>query len=69
MKFSNFFLFIFIISIAVIQPVSAYLDPGTGSIIWQMLIAVGFGIVYSLKMYWHKIKNIFKKDKTDVNDK
>ena len=34
----------------------AYLDPGTGSYILQMLIAGFLGILFSLKIYWGKIK-------------
>lgn len=34
----------------------AYIDPGTGSIVIQVIIGglVGFGI--TLKIYWHKLK-------------
>jgi hypothetical protein len=34
----------------------AYLDPGTGSYILQILIAAFFGTLYALKRYWHQIK-------------
>lgn len=57
-----------IITILVPTPVSAYLDPGVGSVIWQMLIAVGFGLVFTFKMYWKKIKDYFgQMCKTDKN--
>jgi len=42
----------------------AYLDPGTGSYILQILIATFFGILYVMKRYWYRIKsfmvNLFK---------
>lgn len=45
----------------------AYLDPGTGSYIFQLLIAGAIGGLFTLKIYWNKItayfKNIFSKEK------
>jgi hypothetical protein len=34
----------------------AYLDPGTGSYIFQMLIASIVGGLFALKMYWRRLK-------------
>jgi len=47
----------------------AYLDPGTGSYIFQLLIAGALGAVFTLKIFWAKIKvffgNLFgRKDKS-----
>ncbi len=39
----------------------AYLDPGTGSIIIQVLVAGLFGALFVVKLFWGKIKNLFKK--------
>ena len=39
----------------------AYLDPGTGSFIIQMLIAAFVGGVFMLKGYFKKVKDFFKK--------
>lgn len=39
----------------------AYLDPGTGSIIIQVVIAGLFGVIFVIKLFWGKIKNLFKK--------
>jgi len=46
-------------------PVSAYLDPGFGSMVWQLLAAVVFSIVFSLKIFWINIKNFFSKTKDE----
>ena len=35
----------------------AYLDPGTGSMILQALIAGLVGAAFAIKMFWHKIKS------------
>ena len=46
----------------------AYLDPGTGSIIIQGLIAAGLSVTLFTKAYWYKITTFFKK-KSDQEDK
>jgi len=37
----------------------AYLDPGTGSFIIQLIIAAIAGVSFSAKIYWNKIKTMF----------
>jgi hypothetical protein len=34
----------------------AYLDPGTGSYVLQMIIAGVLGAAFAVKMYWFRIK-------------
>ena len=34
----------------------AYLDPGTGSYIFQILIASLLGIIMGIKIFWHGVK-------------
>ena len=47
----------------VASPAYAYLDPGTGSMILQGLIAgIAMGW-FTLKMYWYKVKAFFSKGK------
>ncbi|MDH3737616.1 MAG: hypothetical protein OER92_00375 [Alphaproteobacteria bacterium] len=41
------------------QPAFAYLDPGTGSIILQLLLGGVAGGLVVFKLYWHKFKGIF----------
>ncbi len=46
----------------------AYLDPGTGSYIFQLILAAFVGAAFTIKIYWAKIKTVFvnlfsKKDK------
>jgi hypothetical protein len=38
-----------------------YLDPGSGSFLLQILLAVLLGGGYAVKVYWSKIKALFKK--------
>jgi hypothetical protein len=37
----------------------AYLDPGTGSYILQMLVAGALGGIFVLKTFWRSIMNFF----------
>ncbi len=39
----------------------AYLDPGTGSYMFQLLIATVIGALFALKVYWGKVALFFKK--------
>ena len=38
----------------------AYFDPGTGSMVLQLLLASVLGFIFTLKIYWEKFKNIVK---------
>ncbi len=37
----------------------AYLDPGTGSMILQLLLGGVAGMAVVLKLYWHRVKAMF----------
>jgi energy-coupling factor transporter transmembrane protein EcfT len=39
------------------QAAYAYLDPGTGSYILQLIIAAFVGVSFAAKVYWKKITN------------
>ena len=39
----------------------AYLDPGTGSYLIQMLLAALLGGLFAIKLFWRKIRDFFKK--------
>ena len=39
----------------------AYLDPGTGSIMLQVMLATLFGLLFSIKRYWAKIVRFLRK--------
>ena len=48
----------------------AYIDPGSGSIILQALLGVLAAAGASISIYWNKLKNFFKKNKSeDLNKK
>ena len=48
---------------------NAYLDPGSGSFILQLIIAGALGAVFAIRAYWSRIKSIFAKNKpSELND-
>ena len=59
--------FIFFLSTVLPKP-QAYLDPGSGSILIQLLIAAGAGALFAVKIYWKKIKGLFNKNKEEAPD-
>lgn len=46
----------------------AYIDPGAGSYILQVLAAVFFGSVFALKMYWKKLTGFLARKKPQDHD-
>jgi len=45
----------------VLRGLSMYIDPGTGSLIIQILIASFVGGLFLLKSYWKKVRGWFRK--------
>lgn len=41
------------------QSVHGYIDPGTGSLVLQVLIASFVGALFLIKIYWGKLKAFF----------
>jgi hypothetical protein len=46
--------------LATSKPLYAYLDPGSGSFIIQMIIAGVLGGFYAIKLYWRRLVAFFK---------
>ena len=54
------------------ENIPAYIDPGTGSLIIQILLAALVGAGFATKIFWAKIKSFFSKvfgKKRDDSDK
>ncbi len=47
--------------VCAVEPAYAYLDPGTGNIILQAVLATVAGALVSLKLYGQKILILFKR--------
>ena len=43
----------------------AYLDPGTGSMLVQLLVGGFAAVGVALKLYWHRILRLFRIRKTE----
>jgi len=43
------------------RPIYAYIDPGSGSYFLQLLIAGLLAGLYSLKIYWAKVRDFLSK--------
>jgi len=54
-------------NVAFISNAYAYLDPGTGNLIIQGLIAGGLSVTLFVKAYWYRITSYFK-NKNDKED-
>lgn len=46
------------------SPAFAYLDPGSGSMILQLLLGGVAGVVMAVKLYWQSFTKIFKNKKS-----
>ena len=54
MKSWHWLLAIFLLSAA--QPLHAYLDPGTGSMLLQVILGGIAAVGVALKLFWHRIR-------------
>ena len=61
------FLCLIIGLISYTSPAYAYLDPGTGSLLFQGLIAGLATIISVLSIYWQKVKSFFVKKELDTD--
>lgn len=76
MKYLSKLLTVFILSVllwaAIPGSASAYIDPGTGSYIFQLLIAGLLGAAFAAKAFWGNIKTfmvgLFKKSQPSQGD-
>lgn len=46
----------------------AYLDPGSGSLILQLILAALLGLGVFVRMQWNKIKSLFGRKNTNDDD-
>jgi hypothetical protein len=59
MKLGQVVALAFVLQLALVADANAYLDPGTGSFIFQTIIAIVVGSAFALKTYWQRIKARF----------
>jgi len=49
-------------------PAEAYLDPGTGSIVLQAIIAAIAAAAVALRLYWTRLKALFGRKRADAGE-
>ena len=47
----------------------AYIDPGTGSYILQIVLASLLGAAFAIKLYWNRLKSLFARGLSKRNSK
>ncbi len=71
MKKSNAFLFVllFLSAVGIDSPAYAYLDPGTGSMMIQLILGGVAGALVVGNLYWQRIKAFFRGKSIDDQSK
>ena len=52
--------FIALVDVIWPSPVYAYIDPGNGSYILQILVAGTLGLLYAIKLFWTRIVDFLR---------
>lgn len=60
LSYLQFILSIFLVGGLTISNAYAYIDPGSGTIIIQIIIGALVGVGITIKLYWHKLKYKFE---------
>ena len=50
-------------SLLVVAPAAAYLEPGSGSLIFQVVIGSAMAVALSAKIFWRRITSFFRRSK------
>ena len=71
MNYLKFFIILMLLTVVFPAKAYAYIDPGTGSYLFQLLIATAVGSLFAIKMFWVNIKTFFSKlfGKKQLEDK
>jgi hypothetical protein len=48
-----------VLQLVLVGDAQAYLDPGTGSFIFQTVVAMALGAAFTAKYWWQRMKSIF----------
>jgi len=55
---------VFVVLFLAVTPAQAYVDPGSGSLILQLLLAGAAGLIVIIRMMWGRILGIFRSNNT-----
>jgi len=56
---------LFVSLLMLTMPAHAYLDPGTGGMLIQILLGGVAGLAVAGKLFWHQLKSYFRPGKVD----
>jgi hypothetical protein len=68
MKHFDSMLVVFLSLFLVTKPAFAYLDPGTGGMLIQIVLGGVAGLAVAGKLFWHQLKSFFRFGKDDKSD-
>ena len=54
------FLLLVLTFLVIATPAMAYIDPGSGSMILQVILAGILGGLFAIKVFWQRVKAFFK---------
>jgi hypothetical protein len=60
---------LFLLVGTLVSDAEAYLDPGTGSFVFQTVIAMVAGSLFVLKTYWRRIRAMFSRRSATPEEK
>jgi|GEM_PF-1048542 len=69
LTFSSLLAILIVSTLIITEPVYAYIDPGTGSMLLQFFLAILLGSIFTIKRFWYNIVAFFspKKDPDSSN--
>lgn len=62
------FLSVLVLLLCLATPAHAYLDPASGSMILQVLLGGIAGAAVLIRLYWHKLLDVFGMKKNEDDD-
>ncbi len=68
MKYFCSMVVIFMSLFLITEPAFAYLDPGTGGMLIQIVLGGVAGLAVAGKLFWHQLKSFFRFGKEDESD-
>ena len=60
----SFYVFLLVLWMALEAPVGAYLDPGSGSMLLQVLLGGFAAVGVIVKLYWNRVTSLFRRKGT-----
>jgi hypothetical protein len=51
---------VLVLFVASVRPAEAYVDPGSASYLFQLLVGTVLGAIFTLRMYWDRVKTFVR---------